>query len=172
MGGAFALSFCRELAPLLTAGLITGHIGSAFAAEIGEMRVTEQLDAMYMLKTDPVDYLVTPRVIACCLLLPILTLFAIAAGIGGGTFAIAHFYDIPPEEFLESMRTFLKLNDLLRVLGLAFLFGLIISVTGCSWGLTTWGGAKGVSQSTTAAVVNGWIFVFTAYFCLAVLAIP
>jgi ABC-type transport system involved in resistance to organic solvents, permease component len=79
VGGAFALAFCRELAPVLTAGVVAGQVGSAFAAEIGEMQVTEQIDALYMLRTNPVDYLVVPRVIACCVMLPILTYF-----FGGG----------------------------------------------------------------------------------------
>jgi phospholipid/cholesterol/gamma-HCH transport system permease protein len=171
LGGAFSLAFCRELAPLLTAGLITGHIGSAFAAEIGEMRVTDQIDAMYMLQTDPVDYLVTPRVIACCTLLPILTIFAVVTGLAGGVFAASHFYNISPSIFLESARIFLKPWDLVMVIGDSLIFGLIISVTGCSWGLTTRGGAKGVSQSTTAAVVNGWIFIFFVYFCLSIISV-
>ncbi|MFM9159807.1 MAG: ABC transporter permease, partial [Dolichospermum sp.] len=81
VGGAFALAFCRELAPILTASIIAGQVGSAFAAELGAMRVTEQIDALYILRTDPIDYLVLPRVIACCLMMPIMMIFSLIVGI-------------------------------------------------------------------------------------------
>src|ERR687886_1982166 len=84
VGGVLALALTRELAPVLTAVVLAGRVGSAFAAEIGTMRVTEQIDALYMLKTDPIDYLVIPRVIACCLMLPILTILSIILGMAGG----------------------------------------------------------------------------------------
>ncbi|HEY9706171.1 MAG TPA: MlaE family lipid ABC transporter permease subunit, partial [Allocoleopsis sp.] len=84
VGGVLALSLSRELAPVLTAVIVAGRVGSAFAAEIGTMQVTEQIDALYMLKTDPIDYLVIPRVIACCLMLPILTILSIIIGLLGG----------------------------------------------------------------------------------------
>ena len=91
VGGAFALAFCRELAPILTASIIAGQVGSAFAAELGAMQVTEQIDALYMLRTDPVDYLVLPRVIACCLMMPVMMIFAVVTGMMGGAFAAMQF---------------------------------------------------------------------------------
>lgn len=169
VGGAFALAFCRELAPILSASIIAGQVGSAFAAEIGSMRVTEQIDALYMLKTDPIDYLVIPRVIACCLMLPIITMIALVTGIAGGMFAGQKFYQIEPAVFLESIREFLAPTDIFIVLLKAFIFGMVVAIIGCSWGLTTKGGAKGVGNSATAAVVNTWVSIFIIDFCLSLL---
>ncbi|MDB9373063.1 MlaE family lipid ABC transporter permease subunit [Nodularia sphaerocarpa] len=169
VGGAFALAYCRELAPILTASIIAGQVGSAFAAEIGAMRVTEQIDALYMLKTNPIDYLVLPRVIACILMMPIMMIFALVMGITGGVFAAAQFYNIDPEAFLESVRTFLEPSDLLMVLVKGLIFGAIVSINGCSWGLTTKGGAKEVGESATTAVVTTWVLIFMMDFFLSVL---
>ena len=169
VGGAFAVAFCRELAPVLTAGVVAGQVGSAFAAEIGEMQVTEQIDALYMLRTNPVDYLVVPRVIACCVMLPILTIFSVAVGILGGLFVAIYFYELEPSVFLESVRTFLGPWDLVTVAIKSFIFGLIIALVGCGWGLTTAGGGKGVGQAATAAVVTSWVFIFVADFFLSLL---
>ncbi len=169
VGGAFALAFCRELAPILTASIIAGQVGSAFAAEIGEMSVTEQIDALYMLKTDPIDYLVVPRVIACCLMLPILTILGLVIGIMGGVFAAMQFYQVDPEIFLESVRNFLAVPDILTVLLKALIFGVLVAVIGCNWGLTTTGGAKQVGESATAAVVTSWVLIFIFDFLLSLL---
>ncbi|KOP24819.1 transporter [Hapalosiphon sp. MRB220] len=169
VGGAFALAFCRELAPILTASIIAGQVGSAFAAEIGEMSVTEQIDALYMLKTDPIDYLVVPRVIACCLMLPILTILGLVIGICGGVFAAMQFYQVDPEIFLESVRNFLTVPDILTVLLKALIFGVLVAVIGCNWGLTTTGGAKQVGESATAAVVTSWVLIFIVDFFLSLM---
>ncbi|WP_016951353.1 MlaE family lipid ABC transporter permease subunit [Anabaena sp. PCC 7108] len=169
VGGAFALAFCRELAPILTASIIAGQVGSAFAAEIGAMRVTEQIDALYMLKTDPIDYLVLPRVIACCLMMPLMMIFALLMGITGGAFAASQFYQVVPETFLESVRDFLLPSDVLIVLLKGLIFGAIVAVNGCSWGLTTKGGAKEVGESATTAVVTTWVAIFMMDFVLALL---
>ncbi|MEB3179676.1 MAG: MlaE family lipid ABC transporter permease subunit [Nostocaceae cyanobacterium] len=167
IGGAFALAFCRELAPILTASIIAGQVGSAFAAEIGSMRVTEQIDALYMLKTDPIDYLVLPRVIACCLMLPVLTILGLVIGIAGGIFASAEFYQTPAEIFLDSVRDFLHPSDVMVIVLKGFIFGALVAVVGCSWGLTTIGGAKEVGKSATAAVVNTWVLIFIMDFLLS-----
>ncbi|MEA5581102.1 MlaE family lipid ABC transporter permease subunit [Nodularia harveyana UHCC-0300] len=169
IGGAFALAFCRELAPILTASIVAGQVGSAFAAEIGAMRVTEQIDALYMLKTNPIDYLVLPRVIACILMMPIMMIFALIIGITGGVFAASHFYNIDPETFLESVRTFLHPSDLTMILVKGLIFGAIVAINGCSWGLTTKGGAKEVGESATTAVVTTWVLIFMMDFFISVL---
>lgn len=169
VGGAFALAFCRELAPILTASIMAGQVGSAFAAEIGAMQVTEQIDALYMLKTDPIDYLVLPRVIACCLMVPLMTVFALVMGIIGGVFAAWQFYQIVPEIFLESVRDFLEPSDLFIILLKGFIFGVLVAVIGCSWGLTTKGGAKEVGESATKAVVTSWVSIFIVDFLLSIL---
>ncbi len=160
VGGAFALAFCRELVPILTASIIAGQVGSAFASEIGAMRVTEQIDALYMLKTDPIDYLILPRVIACCLMMPLMMIFALIMGIIGGTFAASQLYQVVPEIFLESVRDFLALSDLAVMLLKGLIFGTIVAVNSCSWGLTTKGGAKEVGESARTAVVTTWVLIF------------
>jgi len=113
IGGVLSLALARELAPVMTAVILTGRVGSAFAAEIGTMKVTEQIEALYMLRTDPIDYLVVPRVIACCLMLPILTFLALLAGILAGMTVAWNFYNIPPAIFLDSVRSFMKIWDVI-----------------------------------------------------------
>lgn len=167
VGGVLALALTRELAPVLTAVILAGRVGSAFAAEIGTMRVTEQIDALYMLKTDPIDYLVIPRVIACCLMLPVLTLMSVVTGMTGGLLIATNLYKLSQTGFLESARNFLDIWDLLSALIKGAFFGLLIAVIGCSWGLTTTGGAKGVGQSTTAAVVTALLAIFITNFFLS-----
>ncbi|VEP13643.1 conserved membrane hypothetical protein [Hyella patelloides LEGE 07179] len=167
VGGVLALALARELAPVLTAVVIAGRVGSAFAAEIGTMRVTEQIDALYVLKTDPIDYLVVPRVIACCLMLPILTLLSLVVGITGGLIISSNLYGISQVVFLDSIRNFMQIWDLLSALFKAVVFGGLVAVIGCSWGLTTTGGAKGVGQSTTTAVVTALLAIFVTNFFLS-----
>lgn len=167
VGGVVALALTRELGPVLTSVILAGRVGAAFAAEIGTMRVTEQIDALYMLKTDPIDYLVIPRVIACCLMLPALTLLSIVTGLIGGLLIATNLYNLPQSVFLDSARSFLNTWDLLSAMIKASYFGAMIAVIGCSWGLTTTGGAKGVGQSTTASVVTALLTIFISNFFLS-----
>ena len=167
VGGVVALALTRELAPVLTAVILAGRVGAAFAAEIGTMRVTEQIDALYMLKTDPIDYLVIPRVIACSLMLPALTLLSLVTGLLGGLLIATNLYNLPQSVFLDSARDFLDVWDLGSAMLKASYFGTMIAVIGCSWGLTTTGGAKGVGQSTTAAVVTALLTIFISNFFLS-----
>ncbi|MBE9050752.1 MlaE family lipid ABC transporter permease subunit [Nostocales cyanobacterium LEGE 11386] len=167
VGGVLAVALTRELSPVLTAVVLAGRVGSAFAAEIGTMRVTEQIDALFILKTDPIDYLVIPRLLACCLMLPILTLLSLLTGILGGLFIATNIYGIADTVFLDSARNLLGIWDICSALIKAGCFGLLIAVIGCSWGLTTSGGAKGVGQSTTTAVVTSLLIIFTSNFFLS-----
>ncbi len=167
VGGVLALALCRELAPVLTAVVLAGRVGSAFAAELGTMQVTEQIDALQILKTDPIDYLVIPRVIACCLMLPILTVLSLLTGLGGGMLIATSMYGISQEVFLNSVQSFLTIWDLCSAPIKAFCFGALIAVIGSSWGLTTTGGAKGVGQSTTTAVVTSLLAIFISNFFLS-----
>lgn len=166
VGGVLAIALGRELAPILSAVVLAGRVGSAFAAEIGTMRVTEQIDALYVLKTDPIDYLVIPRVVACCLMLPVLTVFSFLIGMLGGM-VMAEPYGISPTVFLNSARNFLSVWDLCTSPIKGFVFGALIAIIGCSWGLTTTGGAKGVGQSTTTAVVTSLLAIFISNFFLS-----
>lgn len=167
VGGVLALALSRELAPVLTAVVLAGRVGSAFAAEIGTMQVTEQIDALYMLKTDPVDYLVIPRVLACCSMLPFLTVLSLMTGMMGGLLIATNQFRIPTSIFLESARNFLQPWDIVSAGIKSVVFGILIAVIGCSWGMTTTGGAKGVGQSTTTAVVTSILAIFFANFFLS-----
>lgn len=167
VGGVLAVALTRELTPVLTAVILAGRVGSAFAAEIGTMRVTEQIDALLMLKTDPIDYLVIPRVIACCLMLPILTLLSLVTGMLGGLVVATNFYSLADTAFLDSARNLLGIWDICSAMIKAFCFGVLIAIVGCSWGLTTTGGAKGVGQSTTTAVVTALLIIFVSNFFLS-----
>ncbi len=167
IGGILALTLSRELAPVLTAVVIAGRVGSAFAAEIGTMRVTEQIDALQMLKSDPVDYLVIPRVIACALMLPLLNVLSFITGMMGGLLVTTTLYGISSSVFISSARNFLTIWDLASSLIKAVIFGILIAVVGSSWGLTTTGGAKGVGQSTTTAVVTSLLAIFVTNFFMS-----
>ncbi|MBD2037213.1 MlaE family lipid ABC transporter permease subunit [Leptolyngbya sp. FACHB-321] len=167
VGGVLAVSLTREMAPVLTAVVLAGRVGSAFAAELGTMRVTEQIDALYMLKTDPIDYLVIPRVIACCLMLPILTILSLLTGMIGGMVIAKTLYGIPQSVFFDSARNFVSLWDLCSAPIKGSFFGAVIAIIGTSWGLTTTGGAKGVGQSTTTAVVTSLLAIFISNFFLS-----
>jgi phospholipid/cholesterol/gamma-HCH transport system permease protein len=169
VGGAFGASFCRELSPIITATIFAGQVGSAFAAEIGAMRVTEQIDALYTLKTDPIDYLVLPRIIACCLMMPVLMGFAMICGILGGAFSARQFYQMPPAVFIESIRSFLEPSDLINILSKGLIFGILVGIIGCGWGLTTNGGVKQVGESATAATVVCAIAIFAADLVISLL---
>ncbi|MCU0566684.1 MAG: MlaE family lipid ABC transporter permease subunit [Oculatellaceae cyanobacterium Prado106] len=167
VGGVLAIALARELAPVLTAVILAGRVGSAFAAEIGTMQVTEQIDALYMLKTDPIDYLVIPRLIACCLMQPLLTILAFATGMLGGLIIAESMYNISQSVFLDSARNFLNTWDLVSAMIKGGVFGSLIAIIGSSWGLTTTGGAKGVGQSTTTAVVTALLAIFIINFFLS-----
>lgn len=167
IGGVLAIALSRELAPVLTAVVLAGRVGSAFAAEIGTMRVTEQIDALQMLKADPIDYLVIPRLLGCCLMLPLLTILAFITGMTGGTFIASTLYDIHQNVILDSARNFLDPWDLISAMIKGSIFGSFVAIIGCSWGLTTTGGAKGVGQSTTAAVVTAILTIFISNFFLS-----
>ncbi len=167
VGGVLAVALTRELSPVLTAVVIAGRVGSAFAAEIGTMRVTEQIDALLMLKTDPVDYLVIPRLLACLLMMPILTLLSLVTGMLGGLIIATNIYNLSDTQFLDSARNFLGSWDIISAMIKACCFGVLIAIIGCNWGLTTTGGAKGVGQSTTTAVVTALLIIFISNFFLS-----
>jgi phospholipid/cholesterol/gamma-HCH transport system permease protein len=167
VGGVLAVALTRELTPVLTAVILAGRVGSAFAAEIGTMKVTEQIDALLMLKTDPIDYLVIPRLLACLIMLPILTLLSLITGMSGGMLIATRIYNLSDTVFLDSARDFLDIWDIGSAMIKACCFGMLIAIVGCSWGLTTTGGAKGVGQSTTTAVVTALLVIFVSNFFLS-----
>ena len=153
VGGILAIGMAREIAPLLTATLLTGKVATAYAAQLGTMKVTEQIDAITMLRTDPVEYLVVPRVIAMVIMAPVQCLLFFVVALWSGQVSSTNLYQIPPEVFWNSVRTWLSPDDLPFMLIKALIFGLQIAVLACGWGLTTRGGPKEVGTSTTGAVV-------------------
>ncbi|HAN47143.1 MAG TPA: ABC transporter permease [Cyanobacteria bacterium UBA8156] len=167
IGGVLAIALARELTPVLTAVIVAGRVGAAFAAEIGTMTVTEQIDALRMLGSDPVDYLATPRVVACVLMLPLLTALAFVTGYTGALLVSEGLFGITRQVFLDSGQTFLKPWDLVASLVKAGVFGAAIALIGTHWGLATTGGAKGVGQATTSAVVTALLAIFASNFFLS-----
>ena len=153
VGGLLALGLSREIAPLLTATLLTGKVATAYAAQIGTMKVTEQIDAITMLRTDPVEYLVVPRVLAMVIMAPVQCLLFFWVGIWSGQVSSTILYSITPSVFWNSVSTWMEPDDLPSMLLKALVFGLQIAVIACGWGLTTRGGPKEVGTSTTGAVV-------------------
>ena len=153
VGGLLALGLSRDIAPLLTATLLTGKVATAYAAQLGTMKVTEQIDAITMLRTDPVEYLVVPRVMAMVVMAPVQCLLFFWMAIWSGQVSSTLLYSIPPSVFWNSVRIWMKPDDLPSMLLKAVVFGLMIAVIACGWGLTTRGGPKEVGASTTGAVV-------------------
>ena len=153
VGGLLAIGMAREIAPLLTATLLTGKVATAYAAQLGTMKVTEQIDAITMLRTDPVEYLVVPRVIAMVIMAPVQCLLFFSVALWSGQTSSTALYQIPPGVFWDSVRDWLNFSDIPFMLVKAFVFGLLIAILACGWGLTTRGGPKEVGTSTTGAVV-------------------
>ena len=153
VGGILALGLAREIAPILTATLVTGKVATAYAAQLGTMKVTEQIDAITMLRTDPVQYLVVPRLLAMVVMTPVQCLAFFGVAIWSGQVSSAILYNIPPDVFWTSVRGWMQPSDLQAMLLKAGVFGLQIAVIACGWVLTTRGGPKEVGTSTTGAVV-------------------
>ncbi len=164
VGTIVSLTLVRELGPVLTAVMVAGRNASGIASELGSMKVTEQIDAMRALGTDPIQKLVTPRLIATTLMLPCLTVIADVIGlIGAYLIAVPLLKLITGGEYWNSSWQALVLNDLAQGLLKPFIFGILISLIGCFYGLRTSGGTQGVGRAVTEAVVAAmvWIFVTT-----------
>lgn len=161
-----SLSMLRELSPVLVGLMVTGRVGSSMAAEIGTMRVTEQIDALEALATEPVHYLVVPRVIAGVVMLPFLVILGDGLGIYGGYLVAVQLLGANPVVYSQRTFQFLELNDLWSGLIKAAVFGLILTLTGCVRGYYTRGGAEGVGRATTTAVVSASLIILLSDFFL------
>ncbi len=166
-GRLVAYTVIRELGPVLSALMVAGRIGSAISAELGSMVVSQQIDAMRSLGTDPYRKLVTPRVIALIMMLPVLTVIADLMGIIGGGATSRTLFNMPFSTFFSSVRTGVAIQDLIGGVIKPLCFGLIIGSISCYKGLTTKGGTVGVGRSTTNAVVASSITVIIADFFLS-----
>jgi phospholipid/cholesterol/gamma-HCH transport system permease protein len=167
VGSIVSLTLVRELGPVLTALLVAGRNASGIASELGSMKVTEQIDAMRALGTDPIQKLVTPRLTATAVMLPCLTVIADAVGlVGAYLVAVPLLHIISAGSFWSTSWRALVLNDLAQGLIKPLLFGMIIALVGCFYGLRTTGGTQGVGRATTQAVVVASIWIFFVTFLI------
>ena len=161
-GTVVALSMTRELGPVLTGLIVAGRAGSAMAAQLGTMKVTEQIDALYTLSANPVKYLIVPRFLAAVCMLPLLTVFADAVGILGGAGISVFKLDANSVVYMKKTYEFLKLNDIFSGLLKSMVFGGIIAAVCCYQGFYTRGGAEGVGRATTRSVVFSSIMILVS----------
>jgi phospholipid/cholesterol/gamma-HCH transport system permease protein len=169
VGGAVAYVSSRELGPMLTAVVVAGRAGAAIAAELGSMVVTEQIEALEALGLSPVQMLVVPRLVALVLMLPLLTIFADVIAILGGMYLAHNTANISYGEFIQSVREFSAFEDYVKGMIKAVFFAVLIAVICCYQGLRVRGGAAGVGQATTGAVVTSIILVFAMNFVLSLI---
>lgn len=157
-----SVSLCRELSPVLTALVVAGRVGSAIAAELGSMKVTEQIEALETMAINPVRYLVAPRFLALFFMLPCLTILGNLSGILGGFVVGVGSLNINPYLYMQISFKYLKLKDIYTGLGKSFVFAMIIALIACYEGLNTKGGAEGVGRATTRSVVISFILIILA----------
>jgi phospholipid/cholesterol/gamma-HCH transport system permease protein len=164
------IGIVRELGPVLLGLMVAGRVSSAMAAELGTMRVTEQLDAMATLRTDPYRFLIAPRLFAAVIALPLLVLVANAIGVLGGYLLSVGKLGFNDTRYLETTRRFLEADDLLMSVAKAAVFGFFIALMGCYHGYRSGGGAAGVGKATTAAVVSAFILILLSNLLITVTA--
>jgi len=166
VGPVVSLSMTNELGPLLTGLMVAGRMGAAMAAELGTMRVTEQIDALKSLATDPVRYLVVPRLIAGFVMIPLLTAFSIACGIGGGYVVAVYLKGVNAAFYWNNTVRFTEPSDIWVGIIKAAVFAMIIVIVACYRGFNTTGGAEGVGKATTGTVVVASVTILVSDFFL------
>ncbi len=170
VGTTVALSMTRELGPVLTSLMVTARAGSAMAAELGTMRVTEQIDALTVMAVDPIRYLIVPRIVAGLAMVPVLTVVSDFVGVLGGYFVGVKLLNINPGIYMDNTISYLELSDIYNGLVKAACFGLILSSIGCYKGFNASGGAQGVGRATTEAVVLASVLILiNDYFLTAIM---
>lgn len=170
VGTIVAFSLIRELGPVLTGVVISGRAGAAVTAQIGTMAVTEQIDALYTLGTNPIRYLVIPRMVGFMFTMPILTLFSNIFGILGGYLVAVYALGVPGEVYLNDITSFMGVSDFMHGFIKSFIFAFMIGTVCCYKGISTRGGAEGVGKSTTGAVVTTIVLILVLdYFLTAIL---
>lgn len=157
-----------ELGPVLTAFMVTGRVGAAICAELGTMRVTDQIDALRSMAVNPLRYLVAPRFISGLLMLPLLTVFSSLMGIIGGYVVAVYYYGMPSNSFLDPLPEHITSFDFFSGLVKAFIFGFVIITISCYRGMTTTGGAAGVGRATTNSVVICYSVILIVNFLVTV----
>lgn len=167
VGATVGIALTRELAPVFTALMIVARAGSAMAAEIGTMQVTEQVDALKALAVNPINFLVAPKVIATTLMVPLLTILFNGVGMLGAYLVAVHLLNIPEGPYLMRFRNFVDVDDLYQGVIKATFFGLLVSLIACYKGYQTRNGAEGVGRSTKEAVVWGSVMILVTDYFLA-----
>jgi phospholipid/cholesterol/gamma-HCH transport system permease protein len=174
LGGLVAVALCKELAPVMMAILVAGRIGSAMAAELGSMRVYQEIDALRTLNINPTRYLVLPRVVAISIALPCLVVFSNLVGWLGGAI-VAQINDkvaVSWGAYFGNLRITVDIDDIANGLIKSFVFAAVIGVVSCHQGLTTIGGPRGIGRSVTKAVVNSIVFILILDYALTRLLLP
>ena len=169
IGALVSLSLSRELSPVLVALLVTARSGSAMAANIGTMRITEQIDALEVLAVNPVRYLIAPRIIASVFVVPSLTILSIASGIAGGYFVATELYSVNSFMFIEKMKDLTEFYDILGGIYKSIAFGVLLTIVSCYFGYVAKGGAEGVGRATTTAVVTSSVLILIVDYFLTAL---
>ena len=169
LGGIMSVAMGRELGPILTGVVVAGRVGAAMTAEIGTMKVTEQIDALRCMATNPVAYLVVPRFAACVFMVPLLTFYGYLIGTGGGYAVAIYSAGLTHFTYMHSIEFFTEVSDVLYGLIKAMVFGGIISLVACYEGMHAKSGAEGVGQATTKSVVTSIIFIFITNYILSVI---
>lgn len=167
IGGVTAMSLARELTPSFTSVVVAGRVGAAITAEIGSMKVTEQLDALTAMAVPPMYYLLLPRMISSVIMLPLLTLISLGVGLAGATLVGVSVKGLILTGFLDSIRSLLYIDDVLKALIKAAFFGAIIASIACYQGVRTGQGAQGVGEATTKSVVFSLITIFISNYILS-----
>ena len=161
VGGIVSIAIGRELGPVLVGVVCAGRVGAAITAEISTMKVTEQIDALRVMAVNPVNYLIVPRMLACMIVVPVLTVFGDVIGVAGGWLIAVYYNGISSYLYMNSIDTFVKTFDFLGGVFKAVFFGNVIAVLGCYYGLHCPDGAEGVGRATTKTVVSSIIAIFT-----------
>jgi len=167
-GIVVSMSVVRELGPVLVGLMVAGRVGASFAAELGTMRVSEQIDALWTLSTDPVRYLILPRLLAATLMMPLLVIVADFIGIYGGYAISVYVLDQNPSVYIENTTLYMELQDFYSGLVKAAFFGMLIGTIGCTEGFHCQGGAAGVGRATTRAVVISCMSILVSDYFLTV----
>lgn len=169
LGAVINMSLVRELGPVLAATMLAGRVGSAMAAELGTMRVTEQIDALTSMGANPLQHLVVPRFLACLLLIPTLTLMADYMGFVGGYFYSVVILNIDKHHYLHNSQEFVTGFDLFTGVFKSFFFGAVIAMISCYWGFHCTPGAEGVGRAATAAFVYSFVLILALDLVLGIL---
>ena len=167
VGAIVAIGVGRELGPVLCGVVLAGRVGAAITAEIGTMRVTEQIDALRCMAVSPIGYLVVPRLVACMAMLPILNVFGVVIGVGGGMIVASLSHGVSSYVFMHSIRVFCVPSDLYIGVIKSIIFGMIVALVGCDRGMTCTAGAEGVGKATTQSVVYSIIMLVAANYILS-----